>query len=113
MEDNPKTVLGATESVKIRSINKSIRARIDTGAATCSIHHDIVEKYKLGPVVGKKKIRNAHGQAFRPVIKLPIKIAGRLLDVKFTVADRSEMKFNMLIGRNVLKKKFVVDVAKK
>lgn len=43
-------------------------------------------------------------------VKILVKIAGRKIRARFTLADRSEQAYPVLIGRNVLRGKFIVDV---
>lgn len=60
-----------------------------------------------------KLVKNSSGKAdFRYQIQLPVEIAGRKVRGTFTLADRSENQFPMLIGAKLLKNKFLVDVAR-
>lgn len=103
-----KTTIGFVEEVIIEG--KTYQARIDTGAKTSSLHKDIVNKFDLGPKVGEKTIRNAHGKTKRKVIEADITIKGRILKrVKFTVANRSNLKYPVLIGRNIIKQDFIIN----
>jgi len=102
-----KTVVGLVERV---TLNGHIAlARIDTGAATSSIDLELASKLQLGPLVAKRKIISAHGTGVRPVIKSLITIGGRTIKASFTVVSRSHMKYPILIGRNILRKDFLID----
>lgn len=46
----------------------------------------------------------------RYTIKTVVKLKGRRIRATFTIADRSTQVYPVLIGRNVLRGKFVVDV---
>lgn len=108
MSQKKNTVIGFTEIVTIEK-NK-YEARIDTGAKTSSIDKEIVEKLGLGPKVGQKTIRNAHGKTVRDVIKIDVKIQNRKLkNVKFTVANRKKLTYPVLVGRNIIKRGFIVN----
>ena len=108
-----KTVVGLTEKVKIRSNDlkkeKTVIGRIDTGATMSSIHTKIVNELGLGPVLSSKKVKNANGVTIRPVIEINIVLHRKHMKCNFTVTDRSHMKYEVLIGRNILQKGFLID----
>ena len=117
--DHPKykdcAIVGFVERVICKSGkgDRSIEARVDTGATKSSIDSSLVEELGLGPVVGERIIRNAHGSERRKIIRIPIVISGKTITAKFTVANRSKLRYQMLIGRNVLRKGFLIDPTKK
>jgi len=116
MKYKDRAVIGFIENVTCHSDNKSsmhVQARIDSGATKSSIDINLAKKLGLGPVIGEKAIRNAHGRAVRQLIKVSIDIAGKTITEKFTLADRSGLRFPVLIGRNILKKGFLIDPEKK
>ena len=108
---NEQTVIGLSELVTIQKGRKSkeVTARIDTGATKGSIDMAIVEELGLGPIKGEKTVRNAHGSAKRQIIDIKFTIAGKTFTEEFTVANREHLRFPLLIGRNVLRKGFVID----
>ncbi|MGK0209516.1 MAG: hypothetical protein ACI83O_000793 [Patescibacteria group bacterium] len=101
-----KIVVGPVEPVKI--LDKSYLARVDTGAKKCSISKSIIEEMDL-LVIEKVEVRNTHGTTVRDVIKLDVELAGKSMKVKFNVSNRRRMQYPILIGRNLLKKGFLVD----
>lgn len=105
-----KTVVHAVEPVVIDG--KTFKARIDTGATRSSISKNIVENLGLGPVIAQVHVRNAHGKSSRDVIIVTVVIAGRTMKMKFNVSDREHMQYPILIGRNILKRGFLVDCSK-
>ena len=111
-----KGTLGLIEKVKIHSKGKVVEADalIDTGASMTSIDLKIAKKAKLGPVVRtfKTKAPITKGIDKRPVVKVTLEIKGKKFRVEANLKDRSHMKFPILIGRNLLYGKFVVDVGK-
>ena len=113
VEKNTKIILGMAEFVtlkgKDRRIKKTLPARIDTGATRSSIDAKIVNELKLGPVVSVLEVKNANGVSLRPTIEVEFKLRDKNMKAEFTVSDRSHMKYKALIGRNVLKKGFLVD----
>jgi len=110
-----KTV-GLVEPIKIigNGSSKIVMARIDTGATKSSIDANLASEVRAGPIIETKMIRSAHGNSLRPIITAKIEIEGEIVETSFTVAERSHMKYKMLIGQNVLKRgKFLVDPLKK
>jgi hypothetical protein len=111
-----KRVIGLSERVNFRTnkINsKQYRARIDTGATCSSIDVVLASKLKVGPIVGSLNVKNVHGKKKRPYVFLRVILKGKSIRGKFTLIDRSHMKYRILIGQNVLKKgNFLIDPIK-
>jgi hypothetical protein len=120
-----KTIIGSEEFVSLPELNVNmIHARVDTGAATSSLGVKWVKEEEgviscLLPnkqVVTfdsfkKKIIKSSFGHIEeRYVVKILINVLGRKVRTNFTLADRSKMKFPILLGRKLLKGKFMVDV---
>ena len=102
-----KIVLGILERVKING--KEVVAKIDTGASRSSIDVNLANELKLGPVLRKSTIVSTHGKSTRPVIKAKLEIGGRRINAFFNISSRSHMKCRVLIGRNILKRGYLVD----
>jgi hypothetical protein len=112
-----------------------IKAKIDTGARSSAIHAFNIQERSL--LNGKKmirfeiyplqrdnkttiiteaelleyrKIRNSGGTAqFRPVIKTNIEIGKYTWAIELSLTNRDVMGFRMLLGRQALRNKFLVD----
>ena len=111
-------VINSIEPVLIHRITEQpIQAKIDTGATTSSLHVDHVDfdestaRFKRGDITFKVPvsrivhIKNLHDgeNSERPVVRLDVTIHGqRFNQVEFNLTDRSSMKYEALIGRNVL-----------
>ena len=93
--------------------SKRIKARIDTGAVKSSIDAKLAASLQLGPIIKRKLVVSAHGRTLRPVMEADIKIGKKNMRSEFTVADRSHMKYKILVGQNILKEGFLVDPQKK
>ena len=107
---NDKMIIGLTEFVTIcGESEKKIKARIDTGATRSSMDINLAGELHLGPIIKRKKIKSAHGSRLRPVIEAEIDLEGKKIRTEFTLADRSHMKYKILIGQNALKKYFLID----
>jgi hypothetical protein len=131
-----KKVIGRVEKISFPELGiKNVHAKIDTGADVSSVwatgvHEDNgVLKFKLfgrkSPHFSGKelefqrphylltRIANSFGhRELRYVVKLQIKLGGKLITGTFTLSDRSKKTYPILIGRKLLNRKFLVDVAK-
>lgn len=133
-----KKIIGRKERVSLPALGlKSVWAKIDTGAFTCSLHAEAIREEEEGgkkvlkfeimmpghdSFTGKtlsfdeyrqKKVKNSFGQAeIRFLILTKVKIAGETFPAEFTLSDRSSMKNSILLGRKILQDKFLVDVNK-
>ena len=123
-----KTIIGSEEFVSFPELNLDlIHARIDTGATTSSLGvKSIIEvdgniqcllpnrKTIVFTDFKKKIIKSSFGHIEeRYVVKILINVLGRKIRTDFTLANRSKMKFPILIGRKMLRGKFIVDVTLK
>ena len=134
-----KLTLGAVEKIDIPEFELfDIDARVDTGAATSALHchhikvfqraeKDYISFKLLDPThpdyqqktyrtsqFREKLIKSSFGNTeYRYAIMTEVVLFGRTYKVELTLADREKMQFPILIGRNVLRKNFVVDVSKK
>ncbi|MFW6014037.1 MAG: RimK/LysX family protein [Nanoarchaeota archaeon] len=113
-EKEEQKTIGLTEDVEVYSIDKSkkrkVKARIDTGAHSNSVDSKLAASLNLGPVVKTTVVKSANGESLRPVVKMKININGKEMSGLFTIADRSKMKYRVLIGRNILSKSgFLID----
>lgn len=110
-----------------------VTAKIDTGAYTGSLHCTKIreEKTQQGKVLhfapfdhpetemtatefSVRSVRSSNGQPqSRYFIDTTIKIQGETYPIVLSLANRSEMKWPVLIGRRFLRKhNFLVDVSK-
>ncbi|HUD10366.1 MAG TPA: RimK/LysX family protein [Candidatus Saccharimonadales bacterium] len=127
-----KTIIGCVEKVKFSELElPSVPARIDTGATTSAVWAtDIKEvkgtlyftlfgkgsEYYNGVVIKSKSyeqrsVTSSNGiSEDRYVVKFLIQIAGRKIHASFTLANRSGQTYPVLVGRNILRGKFLVDV---
>ncbi len=113
MHDNlsDRTVIGLVEPITIihNDQRHEVQARIDTGATKSSIDLALASKLQLGPVVASKMIKSANGAKLRPMVEVTVEMHGKTITEAFTLADRSHMKYKVLIGQNILKRGFLID----
>lgn len=128
-------ILGRYDRVDLPELGLSdIHAKIDTGAYTCSLHCQqaqvvdgrlefvlldqehpeftgmkfVFEKF------GKRDIKNSFGEVEkRFMIVTTIKIFGEVITANFSLCNRGSLKFPILIGRKILRDRFLIDVKKK
>jgi hypothetical protein len=120
-----KLTIGAVEEVVLMPWGVRLPARIDTGAATSSLDarelnvKDNWAEFRLPkkygslqlrlPVIEWQKIRSADFRERRPVVEITLCMGPKLIRTQVTLNDRSTASYPLIIGRNVLKNKFVVD----
>jgi glutathione synthase/RimK-type ligase-like ATP-grasp enzyme len=130
----PIAIVGSKEHVDFLDQGLfDVPAKIDTGADSSAIwasniHEkdgmlyftlfDRVSPFYTGTVLSTDKftvasIKNSFGQAeFRYKVSLKIRLAGRVIVVRFTLANRENNSQPILIGRRTLHGKFLVDVSR-
>lgn len=99
-------IVGLIEKVKING--KEVLAKIDTGADRCSLDITLAKELNLNNILKKIGIRSSHGRSVRPIVEVDLEIKNEKLKVQFNLADRSNLKYPVLIGKNVLKKGFII-----
>jgi hypothetical protein len=130
-----KVIAGWVEKVTVVSADLVTKAKLDTGAKTSSIYAVNVENFKrdgkpwtrfdlvVTDLKDKEKIvslerrrtRNVRikGEADeyerRSVVMLPICFDGRSYEVEFTLADRGNYIYPVLLGRQFLEGRAIVD----
>ena len=124
-------IIGAVEPIYILPMKASFAARVDTGAAISSLDATDIKKFerdgekwisfkvknrKTGeenvfekPLVHHTRIKRVHLQERRPVVSLDVKFGGQNLKADFTLIDRKDFDYQVLIGRNILNGRAVVD----
>lgn len=134
----PKITIGRSEKIDLPELKLvNVKAKVDTGAFGCSMHCSVMELMEIDgkkmirvvplqrnknkadwesfyfELVDKKVVKSSIGKKeIRPVIKLKVRIFNEEQLVEFSLTDRSNMKFPILLGREFLRSKFVVDVSK-
>lgn len=126
-------VVGWRELVHLPELGlHAVPAKIDTGARTSSLHGEVLEEFVRDGLqmvrfavdfpqqhvrqvceavhVDVRGITSSNGETqYRYVIKTPLKIGDIEFRAEISLANRSDMKFPMLIGRSSLRRRFVVD----
>ena len=133
-----RKVIGRKEKISLPDLGLSlVWAKVDTGAYTSSLHAENLEVLEInekrilqfqpllpghksytGEVVTfehfrEKKVKNSFGHAeVRYLIETTFELAGESYSAEFTLSDRSSMRNAILLGRKILRNRFLVDVSK-
>jgi hypothetical protein len=111
-----------------------VKAKVDTGARSSSIHAVNLQRFERdgvpwvrfrvhplqrksaetveveAPVLETRLIRSSNGKvSSRPVIVANLTMMGATWPVELTLASRDEMGFRMLLGREAIRRRFLVD----
>ena len=105
-----KLIVGHIEEVEIDGLKVS--AKIDTGSDRSSICASLLKELKLKPTGKKVKIKSSLGEYTRELYKGKIKIKDKEFITDFTIADRNNLRYKILVGRDILKRGFYIDPSK-
>lgn len=131
---NEPTVLGYIENAFIGKLGLEMKAKLDTGADSSSVYAKDVEVYKKSKkdswvrfrLIGKngRSVRynqnvisfvaiklKTGGTQRRPVIHLPMCVGGVRGLAEVNLADREDFEYQLLIGREYLASRIIVDSA--
>lgn len=134
--EDGKLILGEQEYVRLIDMKVTTTARVDTGATTSSlsavdivpferdgkdwvkfkVKHDGVESNEVSmPVDRWVKVKQSSSEESdkRPVIVSVIKIGDMTSKTEFTLADRTHLKYPVLLGRSFFRDVAIVDVSRK
>lgn len=128
-------ILGWIEWVQLTDPDLRLRAKLDTGATTSSVHavnkryfsrdgddwvsFDILDRenddlpvHYERPVVRRVRIIRAGGEVdTRPVVEIGMCVGGTYRERQVTLADRSDLNYPVLVGRNFMRGRVIVDSA--
>jgi hypothetical protein len=131
-------VIGWREYVALPELGiLEVKAKIDTGARSSALHaldieifeHDgkMMVRFKVHPyqrdchrtiiaqaeLLDQRQVRNSGGQAnLRPVILTTVELGGNAFPIELTLTNRHMMSFRMLLGRQAVRQRFLVDAGR-
>ena len=136
MVHNEPIVLGWREWVALPRLGiAAIKAKIDSGARTSSLHVESLDEYELegrpwlrfavwtgrrgeppvscaAPVADRREVSDSGGHVtLRWFIRAEFELAGQRWESEMNLTSRSNMLFPLLLGRNALSGRFLVDSA--
>lgn len=133
-----KLTIGRTEVIDLPELGMfNIKSKTDTGAATSVLHCEDFNVFEKDgqryinchikpnlekeeiltltfPIHRERMVKSSFGQTeTRYIFITKIKMFDQLYDIKLSLRDRSNMSYPMLLGRNFISRKFLVDVSKR
>lgn len=132
------TVIGSEEWCVFETLGiPAIKARVDSGAKTSSIQATNMKvfvrgakewvKFEVNPIqdnrsiaieceaklVDRRTVKSSSGiSEERYVIKAPVTLGNQTFEIELTLANRDTMEFRMLLGREALNNRYIVNPAK-
>ncbi|MFT6625768.1 MAG: ribosomal protein S6--L-glutamate ligase, partial [Cycloclasticus sp.] len=132
-----KIIIGSEEWCSFPELGVfAIKARVDSGAKTSSIHAFNIHPFRRNgeswvsfeihplqnnrrtvvrcekQLVDKRLVKSSSGIAeTRYVISVPLKLGGLIWDIELTLANRDSMGFRMLLGREAMNGRLMVDTS--
>jgi len=133
-----KPTIGWREWVALPDLGvDAIEVKVDTGARSSAIHAFDLRSYDNDgaefvrftihpernddsvtlqvecPVMARRWVTSSSGhRTRRPVIRTNIELMGQSWPIEMTLTNRDTMGYRMLLGRQAIQKRFLVDVAK-
>lgn len=111
-----------------------IKVKVDTGARTSALHAFDLERFERdgramvrfeahplqrddtvripveAELVDRRTVRSSTGdETLRPVIETAVELMGRRWTIELTLVRRDPMGFRMLLGRQAVRRRFLVD----
>lgn len=130
-----KVTIGRLEYIALPKLGvERVAAKLDTGAYRSALHYQKIslravddrEELVVTFAMGRKRtkmvfkrftlvtVKSSTGhRTERYLITTPVKLNGFMVNTQFTLFDRSDMKYQVLLGRKFMSGRFVVDVARK
>lgn len=127
-------IIGSVEPVRLPPMKSPLMARIDTGAQGSSVDAQNIQEFEREgkdwvafdvtnpqtneiyrfekPLHKQVTIKRQLEKERRLVVMMNIKIGKETLTVPFSLADRENFNYPVLIGRNILAGRAIVDTAK-
>jgi hypothetical protein len=138
MKKKQKKIIGTRDRIDLPGFKLyDLPCKIDTGAETSAIHchrirlmevdgeemisfrlldpsHEAYNDHEYRTTFFKeKKIKSSFGHSeYRYSIKTKVALFGETFLAELTLADRVKMKYPLLLGKRLLKNRFLVDVSK-
>ena len=135
MIETDKHIVGSEEWLAFTALGvPAIKARVDSGAKTSSIHASNIQTFVRSgatwvsfevcplqrnrstvircesPVVDRRLVKSSSGNSERRyVIRTPVVFAGQSWDIELTLANRDSMGYRMLLGREAMNGRMLVD----
>lgn len=136
--NEPQWVIGWREWLALPDLGiREIKVKVDTGARSSALHAYRLEHFRAGgksmvrfhvhpyqrddrrvvraeaEMVDERRVRDSGGHSeLRPVIRTTARLRDRIWAIEITLTNRDEMGFRMLLGRQALVSRFLIDPAR-
>lgn len=130
--------MGWREWIAIPTLGiERIKAKVDTGARSSALHAFDITDARIGerravrfrvhpvqrssepvveaiaPLVDRRQVRSSSGvRELRPVVAVTIALGQARWEIEVTLTDRSPMGFRFLLGRQAIRRRFLVDAGR-
>jgi hypothetical protein len=130
-----KSIIGRLEHIALPGLGVArVEAKLDTGAYRSALHYQRLRirtvdgvkqlhvtfqmggrrKTKVFTAFKRVTVKSSNGESSRRyLIATRVRLGDRAVRTQFTLFDRSDMKYQVLLGRKFLRGRFVVDVSAK
>lgn len=134
-QSKTKTLIGSEEWCALPDLAlPAVKARIDSGAKTSSLHAFNINTFRRGgrlwvsfevhplqnnrrtvircekPVVDRRSVKSSSGLSeTRYVISAGLKLGSEVWDIELTLANRDSMGYRMLLGREAMSERLIID----
>lgn len=131
----PRPFIGWREWIALPQFGiEPIKAKVDTGARSSALHAFNIKSFKQGDktfvrfeihpiqhskahlvavqaeLFDERSVRSSNGKAqLRPVIRTPLVLGKKRWSIELTLTNRDAMGFRMLLGRQAVRKRFLID----
>lgn len=136
-KDTQKIIVGSEEWCAIPNLGiQAIKARVDSGAKTSSLHAFNIQQFRRGeqewvsfevhplqknrttvirceaPVIDQREVKSSSGiSEKRYVIRQPLTMGETTWEIEITLANRDSMGYRMLLGREAMIERILIDPA--
>ncbi|MCO6441297.1 MAG: ATP-dependent zinc protease [Nitrococcus mobilis] len=137
-DGDERRIFGWVEMVRIESWDAEMKAKLDTGALTSSMQAEDIEEFEKDgkdwvrftveikdeaadetvsktferPLYRDLEVHGAGGEDHRPVVLMNLCIGNAIYEEQFSLEDRDDMNYPILLGRRTIQSLGLVDVAK-
>lgn len=126
-----KGIIGRAEFVNFPDYELTVPAKVDTGADSNSVHATRIKvvdsegekilrcRILKGPLVEFKEfdivhVKSSNGEIQKRFkVKMHVSVLGKKYKTSFSLSNRQKMKYPILLGKNFLRNRFLVDVSLK
>lgn len=131
-------VMGWREWLELPDLGiQRVKAKVDTGARSSSLHAEGIELFQVrgqirvrftvlplqrsrlravscqAPLYDERYVKSSNGsRELRPVIRTTVSWGGQAWEVDVTLTSRDLMGFRMLLGREAIRRRYLVDTGR-